>query len=268
MVKIGDSQLYVNQSGVGFPLIFLHAGIADSRMWKPQVDEYSSSYQTICWDRRGFGLSKARPDEIFSHVGDLEAIMTSQSLESGVLVGCSQGGRVAIDFALKNPTGVKALILIAPAISGASFPENFPLPIQQRIERLEIAEEANEISVINQLEIGLWLDGPQSTEGRVGGALRKLLLDMNEVALRSPELIGEADPPSAWNRIREIDVPTLVIHGNLDFSFIADRCRYLSSEIPGAEQLEIEGAAHMVNLEKPNEVNQAIHKFLHQNTLF
>ena len=268
MIKIGDSQLHVEDSGTGSPLIFLHAGIADSRMWKPQVDEYSSSFRTICWDRRGFGLSRAQPDETFSHVSDLEAIMTSLGMDNTVLVGCSQGGRVAIDFTLKNPTQVKALILIAPAISGAPFPENFPLPIQQRFYRLEMAEEANEISVINQLEIGLWLDGPESPEGRVGGALRKLLLDMNEVALRSPEMTGEAVPPSAFNRILDINVPTLVIHGNLDFPFIADRCRYLASEIPGAEQQEIEGAAHMVNLEKPNEVNQAINKLLHQNTLF
>ena len=81
-------------------------------------------------------------------------------------------------------------------------------------------------------------------------------------------MTGEAVPPSAFNRILDINVPTLVIHGNLDFPFIADRCRYLASEIPGAEQQEIEGAAHMVNLEKPNEVNQAINKLLHQNTLF
>jgi pimeloyl-ACP methyl ester carboxylesterase len=268
MIKIGNSQLHLELSGVGSPLIFLHAGIADSRMWKPQVDEYRSSYQAICWDRRGFGLSRAQPDETFSHVGDLETIMTSLSLESAVFVGSSQGGRIAIDFALKNPKGVKALILIAPAISGAPFPDNFPLPIQQRFDLLETAEEANEIPEINRLEIGLWLDGPESPEGRVGGALRKLLLDMNEAALRSPEMTAEAEPPSAWNRIREIDVPTLVIHGNLDFSFLADRCRYLASEIPGAEQLEIEGVAHMVNLEKSIVVNQAIHKFLHQNTLF
>ena len=111
--------------GKGHPLIFLHAGVADRRMWRSQMAELSDAYQTVAYDRRGFGETTTA-DESFSNVADLRAVLDQLAIPTLSLIGCSQGGRVVIDFTLAYPARVKKLVLIGPAVSGAPQPKVFP----------------------------------------------------------------------------------------------------------------------------------------------
>jgi pimeloyl-ACP methyl ester carboxylesterase len=85
---------------------------------------------------------------------------------------------------------------------------------------------------------------------------------MNGIALRSPELQQEIEPPSAYERVKQLAQPVLVLWGDLDFPFVVDRCRYLAGTIPGAVGQQIPGTAHLPNLEKPGQVNTLITSFL------
>jgi pimeloyl-ACP methyl ester carboxylesterase len=256
-VAIGNARIVGEHSGAGSPVIFLHAGVADRRMWQPQVADLGKRHHVIAYDRRGFGETRAA-DETFSHVEDLRAVLDHFGHSAASLVGCSQGGRIAIDFALAHPKRVRSLTLIAPAVSGAPDPEDISSEIETVVGKLDAAEDAGDWERVNALEAHLWLDGPTSREGRVSGALRELFLDMNGIALDMPELSKEIDPPSAYERVVDLSTPTLVIWGALDFPHVKSQAQYLVDTIPAAQGREIDGTAHLLNLEQPQVVNQLL----------
>ena len=248
--------------GNGRAIVFLHAGVADRRMWSRQVDGLSDTWRAVAYDRRGFGETSCSSDAAFSHVDDLVAVMDRCAIDSACLIGCSQGGRIAVDFALAHPRRVAGLVLIAAAVSGAPEPDGFTPEIDAKVALLEAAEAADDIERVNALEANLWLDGPAMPEGRVGGEPRALLLEMNATALGHPELTGEIEPPSAWPRLGEISVPALVISGALDFPYIQAMCRHLAETIPNARGVELDQAAHLPNLEDPARINDLLGNFL------
>lgn len=264
-VDVGSAQLAGEWAGEGKPVVLLHAGVADGRMWQPQIAELSDSYQVVVYDRRGFGQTTA-VDETFSHVEDLRAVLDQLGLDAVSLVGCSQGGRVAIDFVRTYPQRVAALVLIASAVSGTPLgtpaPNAFSADIEVILSALDEAEEASDLARVNEIEANLWLDGPSGPAGRVGGQLRELFLDMNGIALQMPEFSQEIESAPAYEHLSELALPVLVLWGELDFPHVKERSRYLVDTIPGAVGAEIPGTAHLPNLERPSEVNKLLRDFL------
>ena len=260
-VTSGQAQLAGINANKGEGVVFLHAGVADSRMWLAQLEALSEHYHAIAYDRRGFGKTLT-PDEPFSHLEDLQQVLNHFKLTNATLIGCSQGGRIAIDYALQHKAQVKALVLIAPAISGAPAPETYPNPIKQKLEALDEADEDDDVEQINAIEANLWLDGPLCDAGRIGGKLRDLFLDMNGIALKHPDLNQEAQSPSAYERLADLAVPSLIVWGELDFLHVKARCQYLSETLPYAKTQEIPGTAHLPSLEQAQLVNEMIETFL------
>jgi pimeloyl-ACP methyl ester carboxylesterase len=255
-VDTASASLVGERSGEGRPALFLHAGVADRRMWRPQITRFENEHLTVAYDRRGFGETQAS-DAAFSHTEDLREVLDRNGIETATLIGCSQGGRIAIDLALAHPGRVDALVLIAPAVSGAPAGV-FPPDIEVRMRALEDAEEARDLARVNEIEAGLWLDGPTSPAGRVGGDARALFLEMNGIALAHPELEAEIEPPSAYDRLAELAQPALVIWGALDFPHIKERCRHLVDALPHARGREVPDAAHLLNLERPEATNELL----------
>jgi pimeloyl-ACP methyl ester carboxylesterase len=235
--------------GDGSPVVLLHAGVADRRVWydvAPRLDG-----PVVAYDRRGFGETPPS-SEPFTHVDDLLAVLDA-TLDGPVwLVGNSQGGRIALDTALSAPERVAGLVVISPAVSGA--PDEGELdPDTARLDAaLEAATGPDEVL---RLETWRWLDGPAGPEGRVGGEARELALDMNRRILRNEasEDAGAADV-DAWSRLEEIRAPVTVAWGELDVPIIVDECRVLAERIPGARSHELPGVAHLPSLERPDEL--------------
>jgi pimeloyl-ACP methyl ester carboxylesterase len=231
-------------------------------MWAPQIESLSATHRVLAYDRRGFGDTRCEP-EAFSHVDDLINLLDALQIERAVLIGCSQGGRIAIDAALAHPDRVCALVLVACAVTGAPEPESgFSPRVQARIDACEKAEQCGDLSAVNELEAQLWLDGPEQASGRVGGALRELFLEMNALALAAPSPGDAAVSPSAWDRIEEIKVPVQIVWGTLDFEHLDQRMRLLAQRIPGARSCVMDGAAHLPNLEQPAVFDTAVAAFL------
>lgn len=265
VVQSGAAQLAVDVGGAGAPVAFLHAGVADRRMWRDQLralDGAAPRYRGVAYDRRGFGDS-LHAEELYSQVDDLwNVLAATTSGAPAVLVGCSQGGRIALDAALACPERVAALVLVAPAVTGAPEGEPYPPEIQAWITRVEHAEGNADIDAINALEAHAWLDGPLAPEGRVGGPARELFLAMNDIALRAEARGTESAAPSAFDRLHALSMPVLVVWGDLDFPHVVERCEYLARHIPGAQRLMLRDAAHLPNLEHPQVFNRALLAFL------
>lgn len=261
-------------------VVVLHEGVADRRSWRPVARLLAPRATVVAYDRRGFGQTP-RSREPFSHLDDLLALLDALA-EAGSdqgqaadgdgtgtgtgtgssgpvwLAGTSAGGGLALDAALSAPHRVAGLLLLAPGVSGA--PEAELDPHTARFDRLlDEATATGDLAEVNRLETWLWLDGPVQPEGRVGGPLRALALEMNGIALANedPENAG-ASGVDAWSRLGEVACPTIVAYGDLDVPFLVDRCHQLAQLIPGAELRRIEGAAHLSELERPDAVAELV----------
>lgn len=265
LVVSGAARLACAAIGSGPEVVFLHAGVADRRMWSVQMDAVAAAgFRAIAYDRRGFGDS-LHADEAYSHVGDLLAVLDCFGGDApAMLVGCSQGGRIAIDAALAYPGRVRALVLVAPAISGAPPVEALPVAIEAMLARMEEAESSADVDRLNAAEAQVWLDGPLAPEGRVAGDVRELFLAMNGIALRAEPRGEEIVPPPAYARVPELRVPTLVVWGDLDFPHIGERCEYLVTSIAGARAVRMRGVAHLPSMEAPAAFNAVLLPFLRE----
>ena len=195
-VSIGGARLVADVTGAGACVVLLHAGVADRRMWRTTCEALSGNFRCIAYDRRGFGDSISA-DETFRSIDDLDAVIRHFGCERAHLIGSSQGGRIAIDYAMAKPENVLSLVLVAPALSGASVPSSYPPAIQRLMDALEQAEEKADFEKMNAVEARMWLDGPLSSKNRVAGSARELFLDMNGRALRHAPLSREQPAPSA-----------------------------------------------------------------------
>jgi pimeloyl-ACP methyl ester carboxylesterase len=268
-VKSGTAQLAVSQTGAGQTLVFLHAAVADRRSWQPLIgalSETMGSFQGVSYDRRGFGDSTFA-EERHSRVGDLVAVLDACDLASAVLIGNSQGGRIAIDASLLHAERVRALVLIGTAVSGASEVDSYPADVSELKRKIEVAEASGDLDLLNRLEAHLWLDGPSSTEGRVGGAKRELFLDMNLRALNAPSSGEVTDNVDAWNNLSNIQAPVLLMVGQLDLPHLQARSARMAEIIPGAEFVSMKDVAHLPALEAPQQCAEIIAKFLARHNI-
>ena len=261
VIKIGAAQLKGEQAGLGSTLVFLDAGVSDRRMWANQLNHFSDHYYVVSYDMRGFGETTS-PDERYSNVEDLLRVLDELNILRATLVACSQGGRLAIDFALVYMDRVAALVLVSTAISGAPSFDDFAPNIQARIDALDEADEDGDLDRVNELEAILWLDGPDSRAHRVKGRIRELFLDMNGIALRMPELSRQVEPLPAYERLSEISLHVLVVSGELNFLHIQQRSKYAAHKFPNAEFVQLRGTAHLPSLEDPDAFNRVLQGFL------
>lgn len=262
IIPVGPASLPCIVSGplTGLPVVFLHAGVCDHRMWEGQVEAASAAgYRAIAYTRRGFG-DAISPDEPFSHLEDLEVLLAQLGIHAAVFVGSSMGGGLAIDFALRHPGRTAGLALVGTAITGGDYDLSPSDEMMSAV--LDDAEERGDPEFQNKADAHAWLDGPRSPNGRVGGALRDLFLDMNLKALSSrPRLTQERARPPAQDRVSEIAAPALLVAGDLDFNYILTRHEGLSETLPNAFATIIEGTAHLPNIERPDLFNPLLLEF-------
>ena len=112
-VRVNGAELYYEVGGEGQPLVLLHDGLLDRRVWDDQFVTFARHYRTIRYDRRGYGKSSL-PDRPFSDISDLHRLLRHLDINEAYLLGMSNGGKVALEFALKHPEMVAALVLVGP----------------------------------------------------------------------------------------------------------------------------------------------------------
>jgi pimeloyl-ACP methyl ester carboxylesterase len=259
-VEVGDSVvLRGDRWSRGEPtVVLLHSGVCDRRSWRETADRLGP-VSVVTYDRRGVGESGAATTT-FRHIDDLRRVLDVVSPGApSWLVGSSMGGRLALDLTVEEPERVAGLVLLAPAVSGAPAIEEVDPDTQRVGDLIDTAMESGDLDELNRLEMWLWLDGPTSPEGRVGGPVRSLALEMNHALLHNgaPEGAGASDI-DAWSSLGRVHVPTTVACGDLDVPFFVDRCREVAARIPGARHQEIPGTAHLPYLEDSQRVADLI----------
>jgi pimeloyl-ACP methyl ester carboxylesterase len=255
---LNGTQVYYEIAGSGPPLVLVHAGIADSRMWDEQFAVLARDFTVVRYDLRGFGQTPMTAGT-FAHHHDLAALLQHLNIARTALLGCSMGGQMIIDFALEYPEIATALIPVASGVSGYVYEGDRP----PQWDALVAAYEQGDLEQASEYEVQIWVDGPHRRPDQVPASIRDRVRTMNLIALATPEDLGTEQPldPPAVSRLHEIGVPTLVIIGELDQPRILEQCAYIAQAIPRAETVRLP-TAHLPNMERPDEFNRIVQAFL------
>jgi pimeloyl-ACP methyl ester carboxylesterase len=247
-ITSGNAVLAAESQGSGSPdVLMIHAGVTDQRSWRHVIDRLPD-HRCLTYDQRGYGRTTYTAEDGWSQVDDAVAVLDAYEVASAIVVGCSMGGRGALDLALSHPDRVQALVLIGSAVSGAPPLEGEP-GLEDLEKQYDAAYDAHDLAELNRLEAWIWLDGPHRPEGRVGGPARELFLDMNRIALEAAETGDERHDVNAWEHCGEIRVPTLVLIGEHDLDHTHGNATHLAEQIPGARLVHLPGVAHLPHLE-------------------
>lgn len=236
------------------PVVLIHAGVADRRMWDPQWTALTAERDVVRVDLRGFGESAERPRGTLSHVDDVLDTMAELGIERCHLVGASLGAGVAVELTLTQSEMVHSLFLSEPA--GSLIPELTP-DLHAFIEAERGALARHDIDAAVEANLAWWVDGPTRDAANVNRVVRELVRQMQRRAFEvtagwDDVEESELDPP-ALDRLGEIHVPTLVLVGSLDLDAIHDTARRVSDGISGARLVHWRDAAHLPSMERPND---------------
>jgi pimeloyl-ACP methyl ester carboxylesterase len=246
-VEVPGGRLHADDTGTGEPVLLIHAGVTDSRVWDTTAPLLvAAGYRVISFDTRGFGRSAGSTAQ-FSQVADALAVLDAAGVPAAHFVGLSHGAATSVDAALAAPDRVRTLTLVAPGLSGYRWP---PLPgVGRRIAAGE-RDDAPGLA----LEIArLW--APMSFDaGVTEPADFAAMVIRAQAASFLCEGLDVEEPP-AVPRLGEITAPTLVVIGDRDLDVIAQIGRLLADKIPGATLVTLTGADHLLPLRVPDRLH-------------
>ncbi|HQX17870.1 MAG TPA: alpha/beta fold hydrolase [Anaerolineales bacterium] len=214
--------------------VFIHGFGGQASQWRNQLQKFAVENRVVALDLRGHGLSD-KPTSGYDMPQILQDVETALTLlkvkENFILVGHSYGGAIVTEYALKNPSRVERLILIATAG-------------QYKLRPLFRSALSLPVSVLR------WI-GPftRSWLHAAPYALKRLYAD-------------NMSKWKGWDRFAALEVPTLVIRGHRDRVFERPFFERVPGSIPGAEDADIGVSGHMVMLERREAVNRAMERFL------
>lgn len=245
------------------PVVLIHAGIADRRMWEPQWSALTSTHDVVRLDLRGYGESTTRPGGLLSPVDDVIETLNELAIDSAHLIGASFGAGVAVEIALTKPSLVESLLLSAPG--GSLIPDMTP-QLRAFVDAEEPALEAGDLDTAVEANLTWWVDGPQRDATQVETGVRELVGQMQRLAFELTDDWDDIDEaelePSALDRLTEIRVPTVVLMGGLDLDAIHAAADRVSAGISGARRVDWPDVAHLPSMERATDFTTLVNDWL------
>jgi 3-oxoadipate enol-lactonase len=261
-IDVDGGRLYYEVEGDGHPLLLIHGGLGDLRMWDEQVPVFAERYRVIRYDTRGIGRTET-DDVEFSDHADGAAVLDHFGADSAYVIGQSRGGGIALDLAVDRPDRLDALVSVAGGVGGyeAELPEAVEAPPWEEMERIW---EAKAWEALAELETQVWVDGWGQPATRPDPELRRRVHGWILDAYRAEKEEGEPQPldPPAVGRLGDVEAPTLVMVGTVDAPEGVVDGRHIADEVPDAQLIEFPGVAHMIHLEEPERFNRLVIDFL------
>jgi 3-oxoadipate enol-lactonase len=257
--RVNGTTLYYERTGNGFPIVLVSGGgLLDRTAWDNQFEVFSSCYEVIRYDIRGIGKS-GRPLTAFSHSEDLHSLLWFLGIEKAHLVGLSFGGAIALDFALDHPEMVDHLVLVS---SGTSTDSKAEANLKGIAALSDLAKKEGAGHVARLiLESGIFV----SKDNLVASEkIRQVYLDNRDVLESGLLLVTLWQPtePAASERLSEISAPVLILMGENDNPAYKAMTERIAAGIVGSKKMVIAGSGHVINLDKPEQFNQAVIEFL------
>lgn len=226
-----DIQLHFDKTGSGRPLLLLHGNGEDNTYFVHQVAEFSKDFTVYAIDTRGHGKSPkgTAPFTISQFADDLLDFMDQQGLECPDILGFSDGGNIALTFALRHPERVNRLILNGANLFPEGMPERLLAAMRRKYESFQ--QENTPEAEFNQLLFRLMLDEPQ------------------------------IDPAE----LHKLTMPVLVIAGTKDM-IRDDHTRLIAESLPHSRLVILPGD-HFIANKEPAAFNAAVRSFFEEESL-
>lgn len=257
-VQVNGVTLSVEDVGTGPAVILLHAGVADQRMWDPQMDLLKDSYRVIRWDARGFGKTPHVPGP-FSYAADVVGVMDALEVPEAMLIGCSFGGGTAIRVAAENPGRVSRLVLIGSGPYGYVREDLVP----PEAEEIDEAYGAKDWEKALALEVKVWILGRDREATDVDPQFLELSRDMIRSGMQPANGSQSVDGrTSDLGRLNQLTMPVLLVVGSEDTDYIMAAAHLLDSTLPVCRLEMIENAAHLPSLERAERFNKILSAWL------
>lgn len=223
-----DIALYYTERGEGDPLVLLHGNGESHHYFAKQMEFFSATRRVIAVDTRGHGASPrgTAPFTIDQFALDLREFLDKLGLERVDLLGFSDGGNIALTFALAHPERLRRLVLNGANLNTVGVKRSTQLPIELGYRMARLAAKRDSRAVRNMEMLGLMVDQPN------------------------------IDPSS----LRTLEVPTLVIAGTRDL-IRAAHTRLIAESLPNGELVLIPGN-HFIAAKNPEPFNAAVDEFL------
>jgi 3-oxoadipate enol-lactonase len=259
-VEVPGGKIAFEAEGRGPPIVLLHEGIADRRMWNREFSLLARDHRVVRYDLRGYGGSTPATAE-YSPVGDVVALLEHLDLSRPLVVGPSVGGAIALDLTLAFPKKVGALLLIAPGYSGMDY-DHVPggKATFERDERLSKAAAdawaAGKLEEATEHLRQLWA---AALTGSALDLFRTMVRDnAKEVFEERSGRYTKRDGEPAAARLKEIHVPTRILVGDRDNPAMPHCANFLARGIEGATVELVPGADHLLNLSRPDAFDTAL----------
>jgi 3-oxoadipate enol-lactonase len=268
-LEVSGASLYYEVDGSDDrpALLLVHSGVANLRMWDPQIPALAADHRVVRFDTRGYGLTECQNLE-FSNRADALAVLDHVGVHKSTVIGCSRGGTIAIDLALDSPGRVLGLVLVCSGPSG--FPE---VELSERedemFDELDAAFAAEDWATLNRGEVELWDFGPSRRKDDLAADFVQTAYALHAANLphaTEAPISVPLDPP-AYGRVTDIDVPALVMVGDHDITPTFAQYEYLVTSIPNADGCRFRDAAHLPNVEQPDAFGKVLVDWLAANNL-
>lgn len=255
LVPVRDGRLYYQEDGAGPPVVLLHGGLLDLRMWDEQAEALAPGFRVIRYDARSHGRSSTAGGD-HRHDDDLAGLLAGLGVRRAALVGLSLGARIALDLAVMRPHLVWAIVAAGPEISGMAFADPYLLNC---LRRQGEAGRAGDADGYVEGFLRAWVDGPRRGPGEVDPALReRCRLMAADNVRRHAAATGDRLDRHVINKLEAVRAPTLTLVGELDSADIRQAAGLIGAAVPGARRQDVPRVGHTLNLEAPTAFHEAV----------
>lgn len=259
-IKINDINIYYEIHGNGEPLVLIAGLASDSQSWLPIIDEFAKNYQVVIFDNRGVGRTKPMDADISIHqmADDCIGLINYLGFSSVILLGHSMGGMIALDCAIRYPEYFSSLILAS--TSAVNTQRNTDL-FDDWITYLD-DEMKPELWFRN---LFYWIFSKKFFED---SETLKTTVQMSidypypQSKIAYENQVNAIKEFNSVEKLSDIKSKTLIVNGKEDMLFSPDESYNILKSIPGAKFSFIEGAAHSIFMERPNEFVKVVRDFL------
>lgn len=253
-VELDGAPLAYETTGDGPAVLLVHAGVADRRMWHPQVGPLAERFTVVRYDLRGFGASPDAPGR-YAHHEQLLALLDHLGLDRVAGVGCSMGSYVLLSAAVEAPERFRQLVLLSPVVDGIEPTASVKQAWREEAEALD----AGDLVAAVEVNLATWVDGPHRGPGDVDPAVRAWVGEM-QADVFAHGLAGDEQElePGPGERLDELPMPVCVVTGSLDQRWVLDCADHLAAGLPDVQLHAVEGVAHLPSVEAPERVTELL----------
>lgn len=248
-----EDSLFYELAGSGQEVFLIHDGLLHHEIWEDQFLEFSKDFKVIRYDRRGYGASSAAT-EPYTHLGDLQLLYEHLEIEHAVLIACSSGGALAIDFTLAHPQKVDGLVLVGAVVGGFSYTPH----MNNRGGHLPDSfdgefEEAVYYATKDPYEIH-----ENNTEAK-----ERALHMLSSYPLKKNRRQNYVRPEiPAYRRLNEIGIPVMILAGEFDIPDVHAHAGAINAGIPNSARLIVSNSGHLIPMEQAEMFNELVQSFL------